>query len=562
MSTINSSMAATLPIELILCILENVDIETYVAARSACCSWRKAASMSSILRNALTELPVPIPPRADSLTNEEWNAYFCQTACLNLLGHRTHIDKTASRRDMPEDCTPTTVLATSQDGRTMATLKGARATIFTRPKQQTPWEYSLATTLYPLWTSVYRALMDGGSTGCGMALNPHYAKHCIAISSQGHLLAVGLGKTLQIYSLSEDEDNGISSPAEYTLDQRDVIYASSPSAGYEETDGVIDSLEFTSDDTLLRVAIHQETTTAFQPNRVRYLGNPSAAHQHHHHHNPPSLLQYWRENVHHIHLDSASMAVTLGAGEEKVVFRGLRLLSSSSYKPTTTIPQNQSDSWLHYFTASLQSGPTSAYCIGHVSISSSPRTSQQVSITRLLPSRQHHDLNTDLKSIPLSPAAAAAATIPRWSPLNLPTASSAVPILSTSPDNKLLVIYEPDSSTQRGGCGVGEGGGIYVYCIEECGSMHTSHTNHTINKKTGDDDDGSAMSTDQQEKHHSILCPPEEEEEEGRKIPSWSFLLDRVSVDVDELRVSKVVDGGYYEVMALARNDVLEWRIH
>ncbi|RDH38816.1 hypothetical protein BDQ94DRAFT_134698 [Aspergillus welwitschiae] len=548
MPAINSSMAANLPIELILCILDHVDIETYVAARSACCSWRKAASMSSTIRNALTELPVPIPPRADALTTEEWNAYFCQIACLNLLGHRTHIDKTASRRALPEDCTPTTILATSQDGLKMATLKGARATIFTRSNKQSSWEYTLASTLYPLWTSVYRALMDGGGTGSGMALNPRYGKRCIAISSQGHLIAVGLGKTLQIYSLSADEDNGISSPAEYSLDQHDVIHAASPSAGYEETDGVIDSLEFTDDDTLLRVAINQDTT-AFQPNRVRYLGNPSAL-KYSPHHNNPTHLQYWRENIHHIHLDSASMAVTLGAGEEKVVFRGLRLLPSS-YKPTTTTPQISSlpHSSSHYFTASLQSGPTAAYCIGHIAISSSPPTSQQVSITRLLPSRQHHTLppsNTDLKTTP--PSSQTATTIPRWNPLNLPIASSTTPILSISQDNKLLVIYEPDSSSQGGG-----GGGIYVYCIEECESVYTNHTSDKI--------DDSAMNTDQQEKHHSYPCPPSEE-----RIPPWSFLLDNVSVDVDvdELRVDKVVrDGsGYYEVMALAGKDVLEWRIH
>ncbi|PWY81418.1 hypothetical protein BO83DRAFT_385803 [Aspergillus eucalypticola CBS 122712] len=556
MSAKISVMPANLPTELILCILDHVDSETYVAARSSCCSWRKAASMSSAIRNALTELPVPIPPRADSLTKEEWNTYFCQIACLNLLGHRTHIDKISTRRALPEDCTPTTVLATSQDGQRMATLKGARATLFTRPNKHSPWENSQASTLYPLWTSVYRALMDGGGAGNSMALNPRYAKHCIAISSQGDLLAVGLGKTLHIYSLSGNEDNGISSPAEYTLDQHDVIYAASPSTGYEETDGVIDSLEFTDDATLLRIAIHQDTT-AFQPNRVRYLGNPSVL-QHHHQTQTQTPLQYWRENIHHIHVDSASMAVTLGAGEEKVVLRGLRLLASS-YKPSTTTPQpplsQPPSTSTHYFTASLQSGPTSAYCIGHIAISSSPPTSQQVTITRLLPSRQHHhhtstsDPATESNTTPPSSHNAIATTgISRWNPLNLPTASSKSPILSISPDNKLLAIYEPDPSPKE----VGRGG-IYIYCIEECGSVYTSHTKTNVS---------SAIITDQrQEKQHSSICLPLEE---GNNIPPWSFLLDNVSVDVDELRVDKVVGngGGYYEVMALAGRDVLEWRIH
>ena len=92
-----------------------------------------------------------------------------------------------------------------------------------------------------------------------------------------------------------------------------------------------------------------------------------------------------------------------------------------------------------------------------------------------------------------------------------------------------------------------------MYCIEEREAVYTNHTSDKI--------DDSAMNIDQQEKHQSYPCPPSEE-----RIPSWSFLLDNVSVDVDvdELRVDKVVrDGnGYYEVMALAGKDVLEWRIH
>lgn len=86
--------------------------------------------------------------------------------------------------------------------------------------------------------------------------------------------------------------------------------------------------------------------------------------------------------------------------------------------------------------------------------------------------------------------------------------------------------------------------------------MYANHTNT---------DASSAMNADQrQEKQHSSICLPSEE---GNNIPPWSFLLDDVSVDVDELRVNKVIGngngaGGYYEVMALAGRDVLEWRIY
>ncbi|PWY83050.1 hypothetical protein BO94DRAFT_441196, partial [Aspergillus sclerotioniger CBS 115572] len=380
-STINPSMAVNLPLELIHGILDNVDVETYVAARSACRLWWNAASMSSVLRSALKETPVSIPPRTDLLTNEEWNVYFDRIACLNLLGHRTHIDKTESRRDLPENCTPTTVLAASHDGQKLVALKGSRATVYSHPNKHGHWEFSLASSLYPLWTSVCRALTNGGSTGC-MSLNQHYAKHRIAISSQGHLLAVGLGKTIQIYSLSGDAD-GISSPAEYTINQSNTVFASPPNAGYEDTDGVVESLEFTDDDTLLRVAIDNDTTT-FQPTRVRYLGNPQDASTYRCCRN----LQYWRDNIHHIYLDSASMAITLGAGEEKIILRGLRLLPTS--KPTPHQHQKPQDpsSSSQYFTASIESPTTKSYCIGLVT--TSPTSPQKVTLTRLLPSRQHH----------------------------------------------------------------------------------------------------------------------------------------------------------------------------
>ncbi|RAK97007.1 F-box protein, partial [Aspergillus ibericus CBS 121593] len=566
-SPINPSMATNLPLELVHSILDYVDVETYVAARSACRLWRNAASLSSILRSALKETPVPIPPRTDLLTNEEWNIYFDQVACSNLLGHRTHIDKTESRRDLPEDCTPTTVLAASSDGQQLVTLKGARATVYSRSDKHGHWESSLSSSLYPLWTSVCHAMMDGGSTGC-MSLNQRYAKHRLAISSQGHLVAVGLGKTVQIYSLSGDAD-GISSPAEYTLNQSNTVLASPTGAGYEDTNGVIESLEFTDDDTLLRVAISNETT-AFQPTRVRYVGNPPDASNYQRHRD----LQYWRNNIHHIYLDSASMAVTLGAGEEKIVLRGLRLLSSS-YKPASHQRQPPPDpsSSSHYFTASLQSPTTKAYCIGLVTVSlTSPQT---VTLTRLLPSHQYHP---DPPSTPTSKPSSSTSTSPqptphpttdteyitttlqtaiqRWNPTNLPSANTTTPLLALSPDNTLLVIYEPGA----GHSPFASGGALYVYSIIDHASVY-KHSNPDANpvprattptelQNNTNTDTGTGTDTGSKRKY-----PPPDD------IPAWSFLLDVTTVDVEEVRVIRAEDGGYV-VSALAGRDVLEWWIH
>ncbi|OOG00972.1 hypothetical protein ASPCADRAFT_159394 [Aspergillus carbonarius ITEM 5010] len=540
-------MAVNLPLELIHGILDYVDVETYVAARSACHSWRNAASMSSVLRGALKETPVPIPPRTDLLTNEEWNAYFDHIACLNLLGHRTHIDKTESRRDLPEDCTPTTVLAASQDGRKLVALKGSRATVYSHPNKHGRWEFSLASSLYPLWTSVCHALIDGGSTGC-MALNQRYAKHRIAISSHGHLLAVGLGKTIQIYSLSGSAD-GISSPAEYSINQSNTVFASPPNAGYEDTDGVIGAMEFTDDDTLLRVAIDNDTTT-FQPTRVRYLGNPQDASNYQRHRD----LQYWRDNIHHIYLDSASMAVTLGAGEEKIVLRGLRLLPSS-YKPTSHQhrPPQDPSSLSHYFTASIQSPTIKSYCIGFVTIS--PTSPQIVTLTRLLPSRQHHSNPppTTTTSKPTQPApqtdtehitTALQTATQRWNPTNLPSATTTHPILSISPDNKLLVIYEPGA----GHSSFTSGGALYVYSISDHPSVYKNPdpVPRVITPTELQSD------TDPKGKY-----PPPDD------IPAWSFLLDVTTVDIEELQVMQAEEGrSGYVVGAVAGREALEWWIH
>ncbi|PYH95946.1 hypothetical protein BO71DRAFT_418192 [Aspergillus ellipticus CBS 707.79] len=534
-------MAANLPIELIHCILYHVDVETYVAARSSCRPWRDAASISSILRRALKEVPVSIPPRADLLTNEEWNVYFYQIAHSNLLGHRTHIEKSESRRVLPEDCSPTSVLAASHDGLTLAALKGTRATIYGHPNRQSPWEFSLASSLYPLWTSVCAALIDGGGSG-SMTLNQRYAKHRIAISSQGHLFAVALGKTIQIFSLLGDED-GISSPAEYTLDKTNNVFASPPIAGYEETNGVVESLEFTKDDTLLRVVIGKEITT-FQPSRVRYLGNP-----HNHPHNPHPTIQYWRETINHIFLDSVSMAVTLGAGEEKVLLRGLRLLSPSYTQP----PEPSS----HYFTALLHSGSTNAYCIGQVTTTSP----QKVSITRLLPSRHHHNpLLTQEFSSPTNPfrpitltkhndpeyiSATLQTASHRWNLTNLPVASTTTPLLTLSDDANLLVVYEPGAEP----CCFFEGGALYIYSIKTCTPVYTSQPNSNPEVNTTELQSAKTSSSNGK-------FPPLD------AIPSWSFLLDVTNVDVEDLQVTRAEDGGCgYVVTAMAGKDILEWRI-
>ncbi|KAF7587051.1 hypothetical protein BBP40_007827, partial [Aspergillus hancockii] len=353
-------MAAYLPLEIVQSVLLRVDLETYISARQTCRSWRCAASAPYMLRKALQEVPVSLPPTINTLTQEEWTAYFAQITRLNLLYYRQNIQKSVTQQELPEECTPTTVISTTTDGRKLVSLKGGRATVYERANVTSPWKYSRSITLCSQWTSVCRAMLERGSAGC-MSINQRYAKQSLAVSSQGDLIAIGLGRSIQIYSLCADQSDDFISPAEYVLGH-DSWLTSTTRGHYEDTDGVVDSLEFADDDALLRVSISKETTV-HQPTRVRYLGRPSRAN------NKPNL-NYWRANINRIYLDSAALSVALaGQDEYRLIFRGLRLLPPSF--PATQQQQDQDQQPPQepqdpprYFIASLQSGVIHGYCVG------------------------------------------------------------------------------------------------------------------------------------------------------------------------------------------------------
>ena len=560
-------MAAYLPLEIVQSILLYLDVETYIAARQTCRPWQCAASAPYMFRKALQQVPVSLPPTINTLTQDQWTVYLAQITRLNLLHCRQDIQKSVTQRDLPQECSPTTVVGTSTDGRKLVSLKGGRATVYERVNLTDPWEYSRGITLCSQWTSVARAMLEGGTAGC-MSINQRYAKQSIAVSSQGDFVAVGLGRTIQIYSLRKDQN--LLAPAEYVLGQ-DNSLASTTRGHYEDTDGVVDSLEFADNDTLLRVSINKETTV-HQPTRVRYLGYPDLVN------NLPDL-NYWRANINRIYLDSAALSVALaGQDEYRLIFRGLRLLPPSFLATQQQEQEDQQTSPLkpRYFVASLQSGVIHSYCIGLATplTSNSPQT---VKVHRLLPSAYFRPgdgisgARTE-ELPPLNPPLPASRcdeqlitynrldTVPRWNAANLPSATFPSPLLSISTDHKILALYEPSGNYSPA---IVSGGSLYLYCLENCRPVYqpgpqrfkqpTQKTSLPHQRANSPDDKFSV----------DARYPPPD------IIPSWPFLLDKVPVDIDSLEVKQSTqDDGVvnskscvYTVTARSGGQVLEWRI-
>ncbi|PLB43771.1 hypothetical protein P170DRAFT_514096 [Aspergillus steynii IBT 23096] len=669
-------MATTLPTELIQSILLQTDPETYLSAHQTCRSWHHASSTPYMIQRILAQIPGSLVPPTDHLTPEQWSAYFAQTARLNLLRRRHHVVKSVAPRLLPPNCTGTTVRGASGDGQTVVVLRGAQVLVYraadtsasvsvsapasapeadAEPQLEGEVElgpepaetFSLASSLYPHWTSVCRALMDRSNAGC--AVNQRTSKHRVAVSSGGEFVAVALGRVIQVYELHSSRsprtrayqaDSAAASsadrapPAEHVLGQRTShgAFARAPTDadGYEDTDGVVEGLEFVENDTLLRVAIGKESTV-HRPTRVRYLGCPDIVLG-----GRGLDLSYWRRALNTVYLDSAALGVSLARdGDARCQFRGLRLLDEKmglQSEPTHAKPgadaepspgtESEREIQSRYFLASLQTNDIDTYCLGLATSSSSPSTSSSsisVTITRLLPSIYSRPANlipttpqtkdypclypyphesdpslTDSLSHPQSlpqtqngtnpnpnhkPTTSYTynlqTTLPRFTSTNLPSGTFSSPLLAVSPDGQILAIYEPDHA-----CCVVEGGALYICSIGECESVYRpglgprsqSQSKSESGSGSGfelergelgqgqgqgqaerrntaiDDSDVNALANGEKGKY-----PPRE------IIPSWPFLLDRVSVDVESIAVTRERGGQRYVVTAVAGDEVMEW---
>lgn len=479
-----------------------------------------------MLRKTLEQTPTLLPA-LNSLSETDWNTLFNQVSRLNLLDHRLHCHKTIAKGDLPQGSTASTPLAISYDGRKTAVLKGSQITIYDY-NDEGKFDLTLSQSLYPLWTSVCRALLEGGA---GYGANQGYARHRLAVSSRSSLIAVGLGKTIQIYDY-RDPGN----PVEYVLGQTETVFSSSspaPGPNYRETDGVVESLEFVDGDgdMLLRVGIGKESN----PNRtcrVRYLGDPS----HSGHTQQQSSLEYWSQNINRVYLDSVALATILPNNDYKTAFNGIHLLRQS---PSTTARS---------FIAALKTQDVQGYCIATVTPSLSPLPDdeeQQITISHHLPSKANYltpsnhspaskatsisdPTNISLIDQTLNDKAVVtqnllAAHSNRWDSIHLPAVTARNPLITVSDDGRLLVVYEQGAGHSFRYMA---GGGLYVF------SLDVSITGAG----------GSGEKT----------------------VQPWSYLLDIVDVDVEGLKVAKseIGDGtNGYTVTAMALNGqrVMKW---
>ena len=566
---------STLPTELIQTILLSTnpaqDTATYYSARITCHRWYKAASTPFIVREVISQTPAiaptPLPP-LHSLAERDWNILFNQVAGLNLLHHRTGSETISgsgygravqySTRELPPGCTSSsTPMATSGDGKKLAIVKGAQVTVYNNNntnnnnKEGNVYEstytftFTLTQSLYPSWTSICHALHQGA-----LGSNHGYAKHHLAISSHGNLIAVGLGKKIQIYDYSAPKNTTNNTPAEYVLGQTETVFippSSTPSSpNYQETDGVAESLEFADHDTLLRVGIGKESNPN-RSTRVRYLGDPSSSSS-----SKGQCLEYWRENLNRVYLDSVALATLLPDNDHKTAFKGLRLFPETAAAATAATTTSSRS-----FIAALQAQESRGYCIAEINHHhhhQQPDANATVTIKRHLPSRtnHHHSPNTTTTTTTTTtiqeetntkPQTLSLASQSRWNPIHLPTTTTQNPLLAISPDEKLLLVYEPGAGHSYYCM---RGGAVYVYCLETFAPVSFSFSSSS---STGGE-------TSFQAKDATVMVQP------------WSYLLDIVDVDVEKLEVAKIRSRGrggiragddLYTVTALGGGQVMKW---
>lgn len=158
--------------------------------------------------------------------------------------------------------------------------------------------------------------------------------------------------------------------------------SSTPSSpNYQETDGVVESLQFADDDTLLRVGIGKESNPN-RSTRVQYLGNPSSSSSS----SKGQCLEYWRENLNQVYLDSVALATLLPDNDHKTAFKGLRLFPTATAVAATTSSRS--------FIAALQTKDTRGYCIAEINHHHHHHQGTDVNVTitvtRHPPSRTDH----------------------------------------------------------------------------------------------------------------------------------------------------------------------------
>ncbi|KAI9738651.1 MAG: hypothetical protein M1834_008156 [Cirrosporium novae-zelandiae] len=502
-------MASLLPVEIIQNIFSHLTPENFDSARLVCQSWRFASFSSHVLRKQLEQIPVKIPKVDESVpqpTVYQLHDAFRQAAFACLFGMRDKITRTSETIKMPNTTGTNVIWAKSGDGKTLASFHSGRLEVFDLT-HQTP-ELVSSRSLYPLWTSVSRAITDGMTSWLSMA--PPYATYRLALSSNGEMLAVALARTIQFYDLRPGEED--TDPIELVLN---VPVQKPVAAAWTDVKGVIESIDFTDSDRLLRIRVGREGVVK-ESARIRYYGIPAARPKFEMDREPEELepprelFEYWKRAANYVFTDSVALSQTLISGES-LYLRGMQLLPWSA--PTTVGYQGR------MFVALLQCQVQSNYCVGVIT-----RLGEAMILSKL-PNRFERLTGDWYKNSPSNPlpwvdpanliATAAeklTISIPRWDPCNMPQVTTSKPILATADDGELMAVFEPGAAKQYSFC---NGGAIYLYRLS--GAM--AHPYH------------SEKQTAQPEGAPSRVQP-------------WSFLLDTISEEILSLKMQRSSEPG------------------
>ena len=377
---------------------------------------------------------------------------FNSAAHMNLFGMREKISRLSKPLLLPFAGIFTRVTALSADVQRLVSLNGGQLDIYDVVNGE---ELELVShrSLVPLWTAASRAMSDG-VTGW-MSLAPPQAKYLLALSSRGTLLAVALGRTIQIYNLNDDGSDSVESVLEIGSN------VSTSAFGFTTFRGMIEGLSFEDHDTLLRLEVGKEGQVT-ELSRVRYLGNPlprsgsgnTKIEEH-------DLMEYWKRCRNDVYVDSVELSKTM-RGDRNCMLRGLQLLPTAS---------STSSVLGRFFVAAMTSSKDNAYCLGYLS------ESKEVTILSRLPCRRDRlaltsvaDINNwiDQGNLGTATSRELAKSIPRWDPCNIAQLMTKRPVISVADDCRLMAVYE-----QGAGQRVSSSNGdvIYLYRLSGKESM-------------------------------------------------------------------------------------------
>ncbi|KAL4882973.1 hypothetical protein BJY04DRAFT_185503 [Aspergillus karnatakaensis] len=428
-----------LPIELLQIIIQLLDIDSFHSASLTCELWRAIALSIHNMRLQLKDVPKEVLPRnliSDATTPCQINALFRKVCHKNLIGMRrtariqSHHSKPQTRRvgDIP--------IRSHQQQLQFARLRGLTLELHGPGGISKATEIQLNPSIYPtfdavpqIWSHNYNQRLFGARAS---------ARFQVAVSSCGELVAVALGTKINVYLLRPTKAQTVKTPLFAAAQISDDLLDS------------IQSLEFTSDDQLLRCDIH-----GAEGDYVKYLGSRESGRK-----IPVAgrdmywmrdctggseKVRQWRKGLTTVYLDSRIVEEGIRGGLGMAVsLRGLRVFNPPG-RPAGDHPDEYASE--RYFFALLREGPCGdRYVVGSLTAEGAVRILQQI---QSRPTAQGYlgGYSVTEKAISIEEKGE---QVDRWDTANLPTAYCYDPLLAISDDGKMLAILEPSHGQVQG----------------------------------------------------------------------------------------------------------------